>query len=371
MLHWLIGTLRTPVAFLVVIGVLVFVHECGHYLVARLVGCRVEAFAIGFGKPIAAWTDRAGTVWQIGWIPIGGFVRIHGFERPDLMAPEARAALIPGRGFHDRSVPARAAVAFAGPAANFLLTFVLLAGLFMAVGRPIPSAVVGQVVAGQPAAAAGLLPGDRVTAVDGRPIDSFIDLQAAILPRAGQHVTLTLSRGATTLQRDLLVGSATGPSGRVQGRIGIASGPVEYRPAGPIGALSAAATGTWSTVTETAKGLWMFVTGQASARDLGGTLRIAQMSGQVARLGAASFITFIAILSVNLGLINLVPIPVLDGGHLLFLAMEAIRGRPVPARFYEYGMRLGMGIIATLLVFSAINDLTHFGLFHWLAGRAG
>ncbi len=371
MLSTLIATLRTPVSFLIVIGVLVFVHEFGHYLAARLTGCKVEAFSIGFGRPLAAWTDRAGTAWQIGWIPIGGFVRIHGFERADMMEDTDRAALLPAQAYHNKPVAARALVAAAGPAANFLFTFLVLAVLFLAVGRPTQTTQVLQVLPNHAAALAGIRPGDRITAIAGTEVADFSALQAAIRVHPGQTVPVQVQRGAASLTLPVTLDTEKGPAGHAIGELGIAGGAVTYQPAGLFGAIATAARQTWAIVAQTANGLWQLVTGHASPAELGGALRIAQLSGQVAKLGITSFVSFIAIISVNLGLLNLVPIPVLDGGHLLFLGLEALRGRPVPRRYYEAGMRAGIGLVAVLLIFSAVNDLGHFGLFHWLRGVAG
>ncbi len=367
----LVTTLRTPLSFLLVIGILVFVHEFGHYLAARLVGCKIEAFAIGFGRPIVKWTDRTGTAWQIGWIPIGGYVRIHGFERADLMAPEDRAALIPGRAYQNKPVAARALVAAAGPAANFLLTFLLFLGLFLAVGLPRQTTQVLQVLPNHPAAAAGIARGDIITGIAGTPVTDFAALQRVTSAHPGQTVPVRLTRAGKPLTLSVTLGAVPGPHGGKIGELGIAGGAVAYRATGPVGAVMAAARQSWAVVAQTAHGLWQLVTGHANPADLGGALRIAQLSGQEARLGLASFVSFIAIISVNLGLLNLVPIPVLDGGHLFFLALEAVRGRPVPPRYYEAGMRAGIGIVAVLLIFSAVNDLGHFGLFHWLRHAVG
>jgi regulator of sigma E protease len=370
MLHNLPDLIRTPLAFIVVLGILVSVHEYGHYIVARMLGFRVEAFAIGFGKPIFSRVDRHGTSWQVGWLPLGGFVRLHGFERPEMMEPEARAALRPGEGFHDRPVWRRAAVTIAGPAANFLLTLVLFSAMFMAIGRPVATPVLGAVQAGQPAALAGLRAGDRVLAVDGHSIDNFLDLQKIVLAHPDTALQLRIARGGA---RDFTVSLTTGavktPSGRSIGHLGVASGAPEYRPVGPLGAIYWGGQQSWMVVAQTAQGLWQVISGQRGVSGLGGTLRIAQLSGQVAKLGFATFVEFIAVLSVNLGLLNLLPIPVLDGGHLVFYAIEGIRGRPLAPRTLEMGLRLGFGLIVTLVALSVVNDLTHFGLFRWMAGR--
>jgi regulator of sigma E protease len=369
-MHSLADVIRTPLSFVVVLGILVSVHEYGHYLAARLCGFRVEAFSIGFGRAILSWVDRHGTSWQVGWLPLGGFVRLHGFERPETMTEEARAALRPGEGFHDRALWQRAVVTAAGPVANFLLTLVLFTALSLALGRPVPTAVLGGVAAGQAGAKAGLQAGDKVLSIDGTAVADFTDLQKAVLAHPGVTLTLRVARGGSVLTLPVTPDAA--PSGgHVVGRLGVLSGPAVYRPVGPLEAVGWGASQTWYVVAQTADGLWQVISGQRGAGELGGTLRIAQLSGEVAKLGLATFANFIAVLSVNLGLLNLLPIPVLDGGHLVFYALEAVRGRPLPARAQEVGFRVGFGVILTLVAFTVINDLSHFGLFHWVAGLIG
>jgi regulator of sigma E protease len=369
-MHSLADYIRTPLSFVVVLGILVAVHEYGHYLAARLCGFRVEAFSIGFGQAILRWVDRHGTSWQVGWLPLGGYVRLHGFERPESMTAEARAELRPGEGFHDRPLWARAVVTAAGPAANFVLTLVLFTGLALALGRPVPLAVLGTVQAGGAGARAGLQSGDRVVSIDGAAVDTFTDLQRAVQAHPGVALRMVIARGGATLSLTVTP-DASVAGGQAVGRLEVLSGPAGYRPVGPLEAVSWGGQQTWFVVAQTAEGLWQVITGQRGAGELGGTLRIAQLSGEVAKLGLPTFANFIAVLSVNLGLLNLLPIPVLDGGHLMFYAMEAVRGRPLPARAQEYGFRVGFGVILTLVAFTVINDLSHFGLFHWVAGLIG
>ncbi|MGH7212780.1 MAG: M50 family metallopeptidase, partial [Acetobacteraceae bacterium] len=189
MLPHLVATLRTLVAFAVVLGILVFVHELGHYLAARWRGVRVEVFSIGFGRAFASWTDRAGTVWKLAWLPLGGYVKMHGQERPEDVAPEVRARWIDGQTFQGKPVGSRVLIVAAGPAANFVLAIVLFTGLFATVGRPMVLPEVGGVVPASAAAAAGLHAGDRVLAIDGQPVHRFLDIQHIVVARPGQHVT--------------------------------------------------------------------------------------------------------------------------------------------------------------------------------------
>ena len=362
---------RTVVAFAVVLGVLVFVHELGHYLAARWRGVHVETFSIGFGQAIASWTDRVGTVWKIAWIPLGGYVRMHGQERPEDVTAEVRAGWKPGRTFHAKSVGSRAIVVAAGPAANFLLAIVLFAGLFATVGKPTALPMVGQVMPDSAAAAAGLRPGDRIEAIDGRKVRNFEDIQRIVSRSAGVKLSLTLGRAGHDVTLPVTIGTQIEPGGAHHGVLGIRGGNTEYRRLSPPAAIAAGVTQTWEVTRQTVVGIWQMLTGHRGTADLGGPLRIAELSGQVAELGVASMISFIAVLSVNLGLINLFPIPILDGGHLLFYLAESLRGRPISPRAQEYGYRAGFALLAGVFVFATWNDLAHLGFVRWFAGLIG
>jgi regulator of sigma E protease len=363
--------IRSAAAFVVVLGVLVFVHELGHYLAARWRGVRVETFSIGFGRAITSWTDKSGTVWKLAWLPLGGYVKLHGQERPQDVAPEVRAAWIPGETFHDKSVLSRAIVVAAGPVANFALAMVLFAGLFMAIGEPVPLPVVGAVLPDSAASRAGLVANDRITTVAGEPIATFEDLQHIITAHPAETIKMTIRRGGADQTLDVTTESKDTAGGRKVGLLGVRGGALEYRHVSVPAAVLAGVTQTWNITAETFSGLAQMVSGTRGTDDLGGPLRIAQLSGQVAELGTASLISFIAVLSVNLGLINLFPIPVLDGGHLVFYLFEFLRGRPLPQRAQEYGFRAGLAFLACLFVFATWNDLTHLGLFRWVASLIG
>lgn len=370
MLDFLPEILRTPVAFGIVLGVLVFIHELGHYLAARWCGVHVETFSIGFGRALVSWTDRVGTVWKIAWIPLGGYVKLHGQERPEDLTDEERALWQPGRTFHEKRVGARAIVIAAGPVANFLLAAVLFAGLFATVGRTIALSEVHEVVAGSAAARAGLQPGDRVEAIDDVPIRRFEELQHAVAVNPGRPVRLMVASGGVS--HEVTVVPDSRPSGgHAVGVLGVRGGAVEYERLSPWAAVPAGVEQTWDVSVQTLAGVWGMIAHNQNTDELGGPLRIAQLSGQVAKEGAAYLIQFIALLSVNLGLINLFPIPVLDGGHLLFYLAEVVRGRPLPQRAQEYGFRAGLALIVGLFVFATWNDLTHIGIFRWVAGLIG
>jgi regulator of sigma E protease len=364
------STLRSLAAFAIVLGVLVFFHELGHYLAARWRGVHVETFSIGFGRKIFGWRDRHGTEWRIAWLPLGGFVKLHGQEQPEEVSEETKAAWIAGRTFHEKPVISRAIVVAAGPIANFVLAFVLFAALFAVAGRPVVEPVVGEVMAGSAAAKAGLVPGDRILAIDGAPVARFLDLQRIITAHPATTLDLTLLRDGASRHLAVTTGSHL-VDGREAGLLGISGGSVRYERLSLPGAVAAGASETWLVLTETVDGVWQMVSGQRGTDDLGGPLRIAQLSGQVAATGLANLISFIAVLSINLGLVNLFPIPVLDGGHLLFYLAEAIIGRPLPKRAQDYGFRAGIALLVGLFVFATWNDLANLGIFRWVAHLAG
>lgn len=364
--------IRTILAFTLVLGVLVFIHELGHYLAARWRGVKVETFSIGFGPALWRWHDRAGTEWRIGPIPLGGFVKPHGFEGPEEATPEQQAAWEPGRTFHDKPVGSRAIIIAAGPIFNFVLAFVLFTALFAFCGRPEMRNEVAAIMPGSAAATAGLHPGDTILDIGGTKTPDAASVQQRVAAEPGHATSLRVQRDGQTIDLPVTIGStkAEGAS-RTIGQLGITFAMTAAKPLGFGAAVVAGAKETWSVTVQTLSGLWQMITGQHTARDIGGPLRIAQLSGQVAQYGVASVLSFMALLSVNLGLINLFPIPILDGGRLVFYLAEAIRGRPVPRRVQELGFQAGFALIAGLFFFSTFNDLSSFGLFHWVASLAG
>ena len=370
MFHAIPDLFRTVAAFAVVLGVLVFVHEFGHYLAARWRGVHVEVFSIGFGQALARWSDRQGTIWKLAWLPLGGYVKLHGQERPQDVPPEVRATWIAGRTFHEKSVASRAIVVAAGPIANFVLAMVLFALLFATMGKPLTVPVVGGVMPGSAAQQAGLQTGDRIDSIAGTPIKSFEDIQHIVTPRAGQSLPLSFHRDDAEHQVTVTIQSHE-EGGRAVGMLGIRGSKIEYQHVPLPQALWGGVTQTWKVTAETISGVAQMISGQRGTDELGGPLRIAQLSGQVAQEGVAYLIPFIAVLSVNLGLINLFPIPVLDGGHLLFYFFEALLGRPLPPRAQEYGFRAGLALLAALFIFATWNDLSQFGLFRWVGRLIG
>lgn len=370
MFDFLPTILRTPLAFGIVLGVLVFIHELGHYLAARWCGVHVETFSIGFGRAVMSWTDRLGTVWKIAWLPLGGYVKLHGLERPEDVDDEVKANWQPGRTFHGKPLRQRAIVIAAGPAANFVLAAVLFIALFATVGRGVVVPVIGEVIAGSAAAHGGLLSGDRITMIDGTPIARFEQIQHAVAASPGRPLHMTVTSGGASHELTVTP-TPSGPADHVIGVLGIRGGAVEYQRLSPAQAIPAGLEETWSVTAGTVVALWNMIAHSQGAGDLSGPLGIARLSGQVAALGVASLVSLIAVLSANLGLFNLFPIPVLDGGHLVFYCIEALRGRPLPPRAQEYGFRAGLALLACLFVFATWNDLAHLGIVHWVAALIG
>ena len=361
---------RTLASFVVVLGVLVFFHELGHYAAARWRGVYVEAFSVGFGRALFSWFDKRGTQWRISILPLGGYVKMHGQEQPEDVTDEVRASWKPGLTFHEKPVLSRAIIVAAGPLANFVLAMVLFAALFMTVGRPVTTPVIGEVLPDGAAAKAGLMVDDRIEAIGGEPIHTFEDIQRIVMVHPNEHLTLSIRR-AGALQNVDVTTQAHDEGGHAIGRLGVRGGAIAYQAQSIPEAVLGGVTQTWTVTKETFSGLTEMVAGKRGTDELGGPLRIAQLSGQVAQSGVSNLIMFIAVLSVNLGLINLLPVPVLDGGHLLFYAVEAVFGRPIPRRAQEYGFRAGIALLAGLFIFSTWNDLSHIGLFRWVAGLMG
>jgi regulator of sigma E protease len=363
---WLIDSLTVIGAFLVVLTVLVFVHELGHYLSARRNGVKVQVFSIGFGPELLGWTDRAGTRWKLSLVPIGGYVKMFGDADVTSMPGEAVEEMTDREravSFFHKRLMQRAEIVAAGPAANFLFAIVVLAGFFMTVGQPFTPADIGEVVPGSAAERAGLQPKDTIVAIDGKAIERFEDIQQIVGLDAGEPLQLTVRREgqALTLAATPSIEEEKDIFGNVHriGRLGIKRTGTEFVRRDPVSAVWRAVGETWNIAAGTLTAAGQMVMGRRTADELGGPIAIAQMSGVVARVGVVDLIRFMALLSVNLGLINLFPIPILDGGHLLFYAAEAIRGRPLGQRAQEYGFRVGLALVLTLMIFVTWNDLVH------------
>ena len=365
------------IAFLCAIGPLVFIHELGHYLVARWFGVGAEQFSIGFGREIAGWTDKRGTRWKVGWLPLGGYVRFVGDMNPASQAdadaeltPEARVVA-----FHNKPWWQRFLIVLAGPAANFLLAIAIFAAFFASFGLPHTPAVVGQVQPGGVAAEAGLRPGDRIEAIAGQDVESFEDLRRIVSIRPGEQVLISINRSGQKREIQARLGTqqVTDEFGQTyrMGLLGVLGGQRELQRLPVANIVPEATRYTFALTRSMIDGLGQIITGQRSTKDLGGPLKMAQIAGQQASLGAFEFIQLIALFSINLGFINLLPVPVLDGGHLVFYAAEAVRRRPVSERAQEWAFRGGLALLLALLVTVTVNDLASFGLFERLGRLIG
>lgn len=351
------------VPFLLTLTVVVFVHELGHFLVARWNGVHVEVFSIGFGPEIIGFDDARGTRWKISLIPLGGYVRFLG----DADASSAVAADVAvedrERAFASKRVWQRAAIVFAGPAANFLFALVVFSLVFMFVGKPFTPAVVDRVSEGSPAAAAGIQPGDEITAIEGRAVRQFEDLRMLVPVYGAAPMRVTVLRNGQELVLHTVPEWREMPDGFGKTQkipvLGVSSSGSAFRieRLGPLDSVVEAVNRTWSVSVSTLAALGQIIVGTRGVEDLGGPVRIAEYSGNAAQLGFLSMIMFVAVLSVNLGLINLFPVPALDGGHLVLYAWEAVCGRPLGEKAQEIGLRVGLILLFGLMIFTTWNDI--------------
>ena len=361
------------IPFLIVLTVVVFIHELGHFLVGRWCGVGVNAFSIGFGPELVGFTDRHGTRWKLSAIPLGGYVKfagdVNGASVPDAaslsqMSPAERAV-----SFHHKTVLQRAAVVAAGPIANFLLAIAIFAGITYVNGRQILAPRVDVVQAGSAAERAGFKPGDLVLSINGRSISSFTDMQRIVSASADDELSIAIDRDGREMTLTAVpdLKETETPFGKQRiGLLGLQAsrGPddlklVKY---GLLDSIRLGAMETWYVVERTFTYIGRLVVGRELADQLSGPIRIAQVSGQVATLGGtAGLVSLVAVLSVSIGLINLFPIPLLDGGHLLFYGIEALRGRPLSDRAQEIGFRIGLAIVVMLMLFATWNDIVHLG----------
>lgn len=360
----------TMVPFLFVLTVIVFFHELGHYLVGRWCGIGVVAFSVGFGPELIGFNDRNGTRWKLCAVPLGGYVKFLGDENaasvPDREAMAAMDETTRSAAFHTRSVGRRALTVAAGPVANFILAIAIFAGVAYFNGQVVGDPVVAQVQADSPAAQAGLLPGDRIVSADGNEIGYFADLQRLVASRSGIPIALIVERGGQPVeltvtpvdrtQTDNFGNEFTTPVIGVVADDASASFRTEMLTLPQ--ALGYGVSQTWFVTERTVDFIGGIFTGSQPTDQIGGPIRIAQVSGQVATLGFAPLLNLAALLSISIGLLNLLPIPMLDGGHLLFYAAEAVRGRPLSERIQEVGFRIGLAMVLALMVFAFWNDIS-------------
>jgi regulator of sigma E protease len=347
------GFLYTVFWFLLAIGPLIFIHELGHYYVGRWFGVKADTFSIGFGREVFGWTDKRGTRWKVGWLPLGGYVKFAGDMNP-ASTPNDEWLALPAeernRTFQSKKVWQRFLIVLAGPATNFIFAIIAFMIIFATVGYPSSPASVGTVKQGSVAEAAGFRPGDRIVEANGRRIDTFADLQTYVALRPNEPMDFRVLRGGgeTRIQatpREIVDTDSFGNQARI-GQLGInPSGRMEFAQLPMVTALG------------------QVITGRRSFSELGGPLKIAEVSGQQASLGWLPFFWFMTIVSINLGFINLLPIPLLDGGHLLFYAIEGVRRKPLKPEAQEWAFRGGLAVLLALMIFVTFNDLASFGLF--------
>jgi len=365
------------IAFLCAIGPLVIIHELGHYLVGRWFGIGAEAFSIGFGRQIAGWTDKRGTLWKVGWLPLGGYVRFVGDEDvASSAADQSRLSTDQRRhSFHLRPVYQRFLVVVAGPLANFIMAIAIIAAFYAIVGAPSADTVVTRVVSGSPADRGGVKLGDRILSVGGREASNFEDVVRFVTLRPNERISVVVARGEHRIETQIDIGVAEekdrfGQHFRV-GRIGVYGGLQRLEPVPVVKIIPAATKATVNLTQSMIDGLWQIISGRRSVKDLGGPLKIAQVAGQQASLGALAFIQLVALISINLGFINLLPVPMLDGGHLLFYSIEAVKRRPVSPETQDWAFRGGLALLLALLLFTTFNDLASFGLWDRLGRLIG
>jgi regulator of sigma E protease len=354
---WIVG-------FLLVLGPLVTLHELGHYIAGRVFGVKADAFSVGFGKEIAGFTDKRGTRWKLSALPLGGYVQFAGDMNaasvPDTAAQDKLTAAERAQTFQAKPLYQRALIVFAGPLTNLIVAVTIFAAFNMAYGRVVAEPVVSGFTQGSPAAA-GLKAGDRILAVNGDRIDSFDELRENVLPYPGRDVRLRIEREgrefdakvhiATHVERDRF-----GNESRI-GLIGISSQKLRLVKLGPVEAVAYGCEQSWGMVKMMVTGIVQIFTGERSVKELGGPIKIAKYSGEQFSLGWAQYGWFVALISINLAFINLLPIPALDGGHLAMYAAEAVRRKPLGARSQEWAFRTGMALVLALMLFVTVNDL--------------
>jgi len=363
------GVAVAVIAFIFVLSIVVFVHEFGHFLVARWCGVSVKTFSIGFGREIWGFYDRKGTRWRVAWIPLGGYVKFlddeNAASQPSKdalahMSPQERAGA-----FQTKALWQRAAVVVAGPMANFLLAVAIYSAVNLTVGVRTIAPRVGEVISGMPAAAAGFEPGDVITRIDGWTIEGFEDVQRIVSTSGGRKLVFGIKRGDKQLNLTVTpeIKDQDDAFGGVfrRGLIGIKPSPaadsLEVKEVGPLEAVRLGVRETYTNITQTLQGIGDIIAGRQSADQMGGPILMGELAGKVAVLGIVPMLLLIAFISANIGFLNLLPIPVLDGGHLLFYAIEAVRRRPLSQRMQEIGFQIGIALVLMLMVYVNLNDL--------------
>lgn len=368
--------LNTVPSFLVVLSIVVFVHEWGHYIVAKMCGVKVESFSIGFGPEILGFNDKSGTRWKISLLPLGGYVKMFGDEDPSSAKPGEGVFRMTdaekGMAFFHKPVGQRAAIVVAGPAINFIFTFIVFVGLFCTEGQPFTPPRIAEVAPNTPAAEAGLMAGDMVLAVNGSRIDRFEEIRREVSGARDETVRLTIERDGQEIEKSIIprVNDVTDRFGTVHkvSQIGIRADATQmgYRKLDPIPAIGASVDEMFNMAGATLKAIGQIIVGTRGTEELGGPLRIADMAGKVSKEGIVPMIWFMGVISLSLGLFNLFPVPLLDGGHLVFYAFEAIKGKPVNESVMEFSSKAGLLFIVCLTVFFTWNDLVQLRIVNFV-----
>ena len=372
-MDWLLNTVYYVVPFIVLLGILVFVHELGHFLVARLCGVKVTEFSIGFGRRLWGWTDRKGTEWKLSLIPLGGYCKFLGDEdaASSLQSGKDVAAEEQKYAFANQNPFKKLAIVIAGPAANYLFAIVVFAGIFFFLGKMDFPAVVGDVIKGGAAEKAGVLKGDRILSVNGKKVATFTELRQEVDMHVDEKIRLEIERDGKVIRLSFPLQVVpleveANQDSKPRPMLGVHSlNAVEINPTRvSLGeAVVDSLKETWRITEVTLRGLGQMITGRRNADEVGGILRIAEMSGDISReRGLIDFIIFMALLSINLGLINLFPIPLLDGGHVVIYSIEIIMRREINEKAKEYIFRFGLFVLIALMLFATNNDFAR--LFH-------
>lgn len=369
----LIEIFKIILPFLIILTVLVFVHEMGHYLVARKNGVKVEVFAVGFGSELFGWTDRLGTRWKICAVPLGGYVKMFGdgdITSSTILEDTNESSKEKENAFHHKSLGARAAIVLAGPVANFLFAIILLAGLYSIVGQRYAPPIIDKITTGSSADIAGLVIGDEILQVNEKNIKRFDELQRIVRPNPGKELKFLIRRDNEILLKtvipQLVEGKDASGSKITYGLLGVVSEQTTFIRHNPLTSFGLAIEETWVIVSQTLIHVTEMIRGERTTEELGGPIRIAKLSGAVADAGLTSSIWFMAVLSINLGLINLFPVPVLDGGHLFFYLLEFIRGKPLEAKMQGIASYVGLVLVISLMIFVTWNDLVQLNITNFI-----
>lgn len=368
----ILHSLSYIIPFLVVLTIVVFIHELGHFAVARHNDVKVDVFSIGIGPELFGWNDSKGTRWKVSLLPLGGYIKMLGdadaSSRPDGEIIETLSEEDKKRTLQSKTVGQRIAIVSAGPIANYLLTIVLMTGLFMYSGEPIHTNTIGKVADNSVASRAGLQAGDKITKINETTINKFIDMVKAIKPLEGQEIHITVERNGTSLvlNGEMMKIDEKTHEKKPVAQLGIAPDGFTYEKHGPVDAITTTLNVVWHRSVDTLSSLGQMIIGKRSADELGGILSIGKMAGDSVKSSYVDLIWFIAVLSLSLGLFNLLPIPVLDGGHILFYTIEGIRGKPVSEKVQEYAFLAGLVVVLSLMLFSTWNDLSRLKFFSWL-----